>query len=113
MAWLPPPHAQSPQLTPPPPPPPSPRLTWSTALVFYHRFFSRQSFVSHSHLEVSTVCLFLSCKVEETPKKITQVLQVARRAREVKKSEAGGEEGKWEGGNMDVKGQEFILMKDR
>lgn len=50
-----------------------PRLTISTSIVFFHRFFSRQSFKFHSRFDVATACVFLASKVDETPRKVASV----------------------------------------
>ncbi|GMI05017.1 hypothetical protein TrRE_jg13540 [Triparma retinervis] len=86
-----------------------PRLTWSTALVFYHRFYSRQSFNSHDKLETAIACLFLACKVEETPKKIQQAKSELR---DLARTGTGSEEAD-DYVPMDPKGSNFLLMKDR
>lgn len=120
-----------------------PRLTWSTALVFYHRFFSRQSLLFHSPLSVAIACLFLACKVEETPKKIQIVIGAARdvrvllragsrnRWKEAKKEEIERckkmgsntdvmedelldfEGGAWVEPSFQVKSADYMLAKDR
>ena len=42
--------------------------------MLFHRFYMKQSFGEHDRFEVATCCLFLACKVEETPKKIQAVI---------------------------------------
>ena len=51
-----------------------PQLSIATAIVFYHRFYSRQSYDCYDRFRVATTCLFLAGKVEETPKKIKDVV---------------------------------------
>lgn len=51
-----------------------PQLSIATAIVFYHRFYSRHSYDSYDRFRVATTCLFLAGKVEETPKKIKDVV---------------------------------------
>ena len=53
---------------------PRPQLSIATAIVFYHRFYSRQSYDCYDRFRVATTCLFLAGKVEETPKKIKDVV---------------------------------------
>jgi len=54
-----------------------PQLTIATAIVFFHRFFIRQSFKQHDRSVVAKTCLFLAGKVEETPKKLRDVITVS------------------------------------
>ena len=58
-----------------------PQLTIATAIVFYHRFYSRQSYDCYDRFRVATTCLFLAGKVEETPKKIKDVVIETRERR--------------------------------
>ena len=51
-----------------------PKLATATALVFFHRFFALQSFRRHGRFEVACTCLFLATKVEESPKKLQDVI---------------------------------------
>lgn len=53
-----------------------PKLTTATAQVFFHRFFVRQSFKVHDRYMIATACLFLSGKVEETPKRLNEIVRV-------------------------------------
>ena len=59
----------------------SPQLAKATALLFFHRFFLRQSFKAHDGWLVGVTCLFLAGKVEETPKKLRDVIRVAYKLR--------------------------------
>jgi cyclin T len=54
-----------------------PKLTIATALVFFHRFYARQSFKKHDRATLAATCLHLAGKVEETPRKLSMVIQVA------------------------------------
>jgi cyclin T len=54
----------------------------STAQVFLHRFYSRQSFKTHDRWIVATTCVFLACKVEEDVRKLEVVLHAHVEARE-------------------------------
>lgn len=58
----------------------SPQLSIATAIVFYHRFYSRKSYDSYDRFRIATTCLFLAGKVEETPKKIKDVVIEAYKA---------------------------------
>jgi len=51
-----------------------PQLTIATAIVFYHRFFAHKSYESFCRFTIATTCLFLASKVEETPKKLKDVV---------------------------------------
>jgi len=49
-------------------------ISKSTALVFFHRFFSRQSFATHDRWVVAMTCVFLASKVEEDIRKLKEVI---------------------------------------
>lgn len=51
-----------------------PQLTIATAIVFFHRFYARMSYEHYDRFTVATTCLFLASKVEETPKKLKDVV---------------------------------------
>ena len=51
-----------------------PQLSIATAIVFYHRFYARESYEAYERFQVATTCLFLASKVEETPKKLREVI---------------------------------------
>lgn len=51
-----------------------PQLAIATAIVFFHRFFARQSHRKYDRIVVATACLFLAGKVEEAPKKLNLVI---------------------------------------
>ena len=61
-----------------------PQLSIATAIVFYHRFYSRKSYDSYDRFRIATTCLFLAGKVEETPKKIKDVVIEAYKAQHQK-----------------------------
>lgn len=42
--------------------------------MLFHRFYLKQSFGEHDRFEVALCSIFLACKVEETPKKVQQVI---------------------------------------
>lgn len=50
------------------------KLTICSAHVFFHRFFLRQSFRAHDRLHVGVACMFLAGKVEECPKRLSEVV---------------------------------------
>mmetsp|Transcript_2626 Transcript_2626/g.6333 ORF Transcript_2626/g.6333 Transcript_2626/m.6333 type:complete len:236 (-) Transcript_2626:949-1656(-) len=76
-----------------------PQLSIATALVFMHRFYARKSFQEYDRFIVSCTCLLLGGKVEETPKKLKDVLSEAYKKRfNVKASEVPDPESRkfWE-----------------
>jgi cyclin T len=52
-----------------------PQLTISTAIVFFHRFFRMHNYEDYDRYLVSLTALFLAGKVEETPKKLQQIIE--------------------------------------
>ena len=44
------------------------------AIVFYHRFFAYKSYGDFDRFSIATTCIFLASKVEETPKKLKDVV---------------------------------------
>ena len=82
-----------------PPTFPRPKLTIATALVFFHRFYSRQSFKYHDRFVsqaflriyptnltfcsklIANTCLHLAGKVEETPQKLSRVIEITYKMR--------------------------------
>jgi len=64
-----------------------PQLAVATAVVFFHRFFSTQPIQEHDRYMIGASCLLLASKVEEAPKKLSQVVQAVYKVqnnREVK-----------------------------
>ena len=51
-----------------------PKVANATAHVFFHRFYALQSPKKHSCFEVATTCLFLASKVEESARKLENVI---------------------------------------
>lgn len=51
-----------------------PQLTISVAIKFFQRFFMLESMVAHKPPLVAAACLFLSCKVQETLKRLRDVI---------------------------------------
>mmetsp|Transcript_18778 Transcript_18778/g.37661 ORF Transcript_18778/g.37661 Transcript_18778/m.37661 type:complete len:382 (-) Transcript_18778:963-2108(-) len=56
-----------------------PRVAVATSLVFFHRFYAKHSFAEHDRFEVAVACLLLAAKTEESPKKLTNVIQECHR----------------------------------
>jgi cyclin T len=46
-------------------------------MVFYHRFFAFKSYEDHDRFNIATTALFLASKVEETPRKLKDVVTEA------------------------------------
>jgi cyclin T len=67
-------------------------ISISTAQVFLHRFYSRQSFKTHDRWIVATTCVFLASKVEEDVRKLEAVLFAHVEAREREKIDRDSEE---------------------
>lgn len=91
-----------------------PRVPIATAMVFFHRFFAKHSFADHDRFEVAIACLLLAAKTEESPRKLTLVLQKCFYLKDV------GNPIKpfpTEDGNkvdmMDSKGVPFLKLKER
>lgn len=56
----------------------------TTALVFFHRFFQRQSLKKHDRRHVALACVFLAGKVEECPMRVDKVVLAALQVMEGK-----------------------------
>ncbi|XP_076911346.1 cyclin-T1-3-like [Bidens hawaiensis] len=54
-----------------------PQLTIATAIMFCHRFYMRQSHAKNDWQTMATVCMFLACKAEETPRWLNELVVVA------------------------------------
>jgi transcription initiation factor TFIIIB Brf1 subunit/transcription initiation factor TFIIB len=54
-----------------------PQLTIATAIVFFHKYAKRNSIIQENPFMISTSCIFLAGKVEETPKKLQDVISVS------------------------------------
>jgi len=99
-----------------------PHATTLTAHQFLHRFYTKQQLAHHDRFQLAVVCLFLSCKVEETPRKIALVLAAACTALKTHYGLLGGKEGQGFAGSgvkvvydktgaVDVKNKEFTKLK--
>ena len=51
-----------------------PQLTISTAILFFQRFYMLESMLVHSPPLVAAACLFLACKVQETHKRLKDII---------------------------------------
>ncbi|KAI8928099.1 cyclin-like protein [Entophlyctis helioformis] len=58
-----------------------PQPTIASACMLFHRFYLRNSFKEYNFHDVAAACLFIACKVEETPHKMQElIMQCARKA---------------------------------
>ncbi|KAK9704502.1 hypothetical protein K7432_010145 [Basidiobolus ranarum] len=53
-----------------------PQLTLATATTFLHRFFMRQSLKDYHYYDIGATCLFVATKVEETLRKLKDLIVV-------------------------------------
>jgi cyclin T len=51
-----------------------PRVAIATAVVFFHRFYAKHSFLEHDRFEVAVASIVLAAKTEEAPKKLNTVI---------------------------------------
>ncbi|KAI8139213.1 cyclin-like protein [Fennellomyces sp. T-0311] len=58
-----------------------PQLTISTAMVYFHRFFARESFDKYRYEVIAATCVYLACKVEESSRKAMDIVQVCMMCR--------------------------------
>jgi len=56
-----------------------PQLTIATGFVYFHRFFAIKDFSEYDRINIAIACLFLAGKVEETPKKLKDVIQISHK----------------------------------
>ncbi|XP_047336629.1 cyclin-T1-3-like [Impatiens glandulifera] len=54
-----------------------PQQTIATAIMFCHRFYLRHSLAKNDWQTIASACMFLACKVEETPRKINSFVVYA------------------------------------
>lgn len=64
-----------------------PQLTVATATVLFHKFFNVHDMRTYDSYVVGMTCLFLAGKIEETPKKLAEVIEVGH------KKKSSGESG--------------------
>jgi transcription initiation factor TFIIIB Brf1 subunit/transcription initiation factor TFIIB len=97
-----------------------PRVAVSTAMVFFHRFYAKHSFLEHDRFEVAVACIVLAAKTEESPKKLDLVIDECHKLK-VRGMQAGriSQMGSAvymqssNGGSLDPKGEEFTKLKER
>ncbi|PON93393.1 Cyclin [Trema orientale] len=54
-----------------------PQVTIASAMLLCHRFYMSQSHAKNDWQTIATVCIFLACKVEETPRFLNDVVVVS------------------------------------
>jgi len=64
-----------------------PQIAVATAQAILHRFYFRKSFIRCEMVTVATAALFIAAKVEESPRKIKDVLTVTDYVMKLKKGE--------------------------
>jgi Cyclin, N-terminal domain len=52
-----------------------PRVSIATAMVLFHRFYTKHAFQQQDRFEVAIACIVLAAKIEESPKKLMLVLE--------------------------------------
>jgi len=96
-------------------------------MVLFHRFYAKHSFTEHDRFEAAAAALLLAAKTEESPKKLTHVIQECHRLKNrglQKQKEvmagaaataaaAAGRNSPVPIGYLDTKGEEFAKLKDR
>lgn len=82
-----------------------PQLTIATAIVFFHRFYATKKFAEYDISIIATTCLFLAGKVEETPKKLKDIIAITDLLR-CKDSSPPVKP-------MDLESQEFWNLRDK
>ncbi|KAH9295006.1 hypothetical protein KI387_038594, partial [Taxus chinensis] len=87
-----------------------PQVAIASAIVFCHRFYLRHSHHDHDRYTIATACVFLSGKVEETPKTIMKVTVMAYEIRH-KRDPAASERIKQK--ECYEKQKELVLMAER
>jgi cyclin T len=92
-----------------------PPLTTYTAMVLLQRFYAVHSFKDHDRFEVAVACILLAAKTEESPKKLTLVIQECHRLKSssARKNGGSGTEGEKDDGTLDTSGKEFLRLKER
>lgn len=94
-----------------------PRVTISTSMVFFHRFYAVHSFEDHDRFEVAVACILLAAKTEESPKKLNVVIQECYRLKNL--STKGKQAQDMDGvvvdkrGYLDTKCEAFVRLRER
>ncbi|CAB9500354.1 Cyclin [Seminavis robusta] len=86
-----------------------PRVANATAMVFFHRFYAKHSFMEHDRFEVAVASILLAAKTEEAPKKLNEIVAKCLELKSTGVSNAG----KGAGPVIDPKSEEFAKRKER
>jgi hypothetical protein len=100
------------------------RIAASTSMVFFHRFYACHSFKDHDRFEVALGCILLASKTEESPRRLTSVIQECYKLKHTSSSSRKNQSAEpssstntaastISNGYLDVKGQEFARIKER
>ncbi|KAL2911895.1 hypothetical protein HK105_208615 [Polyrhizophydium stewartii] len=56
-----------------------PQTTIATACILFHRFYLRNSILVYNYHDIGGTCLFIACKIEETPKSLRELIATCAR----------------------------------
>lgn len=97
-----------------------PRVSISTAMVFFHRFFAKHSFQEHDRFEVAVASIVLAAKTEESPKKLNTVILECHKlktrgmqAGRISQQQPSAASPPMSSAPLDPKGEEFNKLKER
>ncbi|CAG8457468.1 10314_t:CDS:1 [Paraglomus occultum] len=84
------------------------KIVLATACIYFHRFYMRESLAQFHHYDIAGTCLFLSCKTEESTRRLTHVATIcARRAHKKDTWDDLKESEKW---NSTIRKREPVVM---
>jgi cyclin T len=89
-----------------------PRVAVSTAMLFFHRFYAKHSFQHHDRFEVAMAAIVLAGKTEESPRKLTLVLDECYKLK-LRGLQAGGALEAGPITSLDPKSEEYVKLKER
>lgn len=79
----------------------------ATAMVFFHRFYAKHSFEKQDRFEVAYACILLAAKTEESPKRLSDVIQQCY----MLKKNGGRKDTKVR--PLDKNSEEYLKLKER
>lgn len=79
----------------------------ATAMVFFHRFYAKHSFEKQDRFEVAYACILLAAKTEESPKRLSDVIQQCY----MLKKNGGRKDSKVR--PLDRNSEEYLKLKER
>ncbi|CAG8483734.1 2736_t:CDS:1 [Paraglomus brasilianum] len=84
------------------------KIVLATACIYFHRFYMRESLAHFHHYDIAGTCLFLSCKTEESTRRLAHVATIcARRAHKKDTWDDPKECEKW---NSTIRKREPVVM---